>query len=113
MAGWEGAIVYFYSMELPPGVKIKENSFVAKLAAAKLKSQNMAIVFGSTIHLHGVNRQQFLQNVSWVSHELKHVEQYKRHGYLPFLWKYVIESVKKGYHNNRFEVEAREAEKQM
>jgi predicted nucleic acid binding AN1-type Zn finger protein len=97
-------------MELPPGIKIKENSFVAKLAARKLKSQNMAIVFGSTIHLHGVSRQQFLQTAHWVRHELKHVEQYQQHGYLPFLCKYLVEWVKKGYENNRFEVEAREAE---
>jgi hypothetical protein len=98
-------------MELPPGIKIKENSLYAKMAAYKLSTKMVAIVFANTIHLYGVSKQLFLKNESWVKHELKHVEQYSRLGFANFLWQYLIESIKHGYTNNRFEVEAREAEK--
>lgn len=91
-------------------VRIKENSWVAKMAAAKLKSDKVAIVFGHTIHLHNTTRQEFLMNTEWVCHELQHVNQYRRHGFAGFLGKYLLESLKKGYHHNRFEKEARENE---
>lgn len=97
-------------MQLPDGVYIKENSWVAKLAAGKMRSENVAIVFGNTIHLHGVSRTYFLSRDNWVKHELKHVEQYKRYGYWTFLFKYLAEWVRKGYYNNKFEAEARAAE---
>jgi len=97
-------------MKLPAGVHIKENSFRAKLAAKKLKSSNVAIVFGRTIYLYGVSRKDFLSNHSWLKHELQHVAQYRQHGFVLFLIKYLWEWIKNGYHNNRFEVEAREAE---
>ena len=67
----------------------------------------MAIVFGKTIYLHGVTRNQFLQQTPWVRHEVAHVLQYKRHGFLPFLFLYIVSWIKNGYYNNRFEVEAR------
>ena len=91
-------------------IKIKEDSLVARLAAKKLNSRNVAIVFGKTIHLYGVSRQSFLNNDAWVKHELKHVAQYQQHGFVPFLMKYILEWMRHGYHNNRFEIEAREAE---
>jgi Domain of unknown function (DUF4157) len=91
-------------------VKIKENSWLAKMAAAKMKAGKIAIVFGNTIHLHNTTAPEFLQDKEWVNHEIKHVEQYKQHGFAGFICKYLIEWVKKGYHNNRFEVEARESE---
>jgi hypothetical protein len=91
-------------------VKIKENSWVAKIAAVKMKAGKIAIVFGNTIHLHNTTAQEFLQDKKWINHELKHIEQYKQHGIAGFIGKYLIEWVKKGYYNNRFEVEARESE---
>ena len=97
-------------MRLPAGVHIKEKSWVAKLAARKLNSRNVAIVFGNTIHLHGVSSAYFLSRDNWVKHELKHVEQYRRYGYWKFLFAYLAEWLRKGYYNNRFEVEARSAE---
>ena len=100
-------------MQLPAGIYIKENSLVARLAARKLKSVNVAIVFGNTIHLHGVKRNVFLENESWVKHELKHVEQYHRYGYWNFLFQYLVEWMKRGYYNNKFEIEARLAEKNV
>ena len=89
-------------------VRIKENSWVAKMAAAKMKADKVAIVFGSTIHLHNTSRQEFLNDTDWVCHELKHVEQYKQNGFAGFLTKYVFDWMKNGYYNNKFEVEARE-----
>ncbi|HMU45579.1 MAG TPA: DUF4157 domain-containing protein [Chitinophagaceae bacterium] len=92
-------------------IRIKENSFIARLAAAKLGSKKVAIVFGTTIHLHNTRREDFLEDKLWVCHELKHVEQYQKHGYLIFPIKYFIEWVRRGYYKNKFEVEARENEK--
>ena len=91
-------------------VYIKENSWLAKLAAAKLKTDQVAIVFGNTIHLHNTSRSEFLKNKEWLCHELKHIEQYHQYGKAGFLVKYVIEWLKRGYYNNRFEKEARENE---
>ncbi|CAN5422634.1 hypothetical protein BH10BAC3_BH10BAC3_18700 [soil metagenome] len=95
---------------LPANIKIKEDSVVAKLAAKKLKSDNVAIVFGTTIHLYGVTSHSFLLNDEWVKHELKHVAQFQQHGFVFFLAKYIWEWMRHGYYNNRFEIEAREAE---
>lgn len=91
-------------------VRIKENSWIAKVAARKLKTDKVAIVIGNTIHLYNTEKNEFLTDKKWVAHELKHVEQYKQHGRVGFIFKYLLESVKKGYYNNRFEVEARENE---
>jgi len=89
---------------------IKENSWLAKIAAIKLGSQSAAMVLGKTIHLCNTTRADFLQNERWVKHELCHINQFKEHGYVGFIVKYAWESIKKGYVNNRFEVEARRAE---
>ncbi len=91
-------------------VRIKENSFFACLAARHLGYSHVAIVIGRTIHLHNVTREGFFERPSWVVHELKHVEQYREHGFFGFLWKYLADYFKNGYWNNRFEVEARAAE---
>jgi len=96
----------------PPGMafQIKERSFIARLAAWKLQSDKVAIVVGKTIHLHNTARLEFLQNRRWVLHELKHVEQFKQHGFLSFIFLYLLESIRKGYVNNKYEIEARAAE---
>ncbi|MEO6251675.1 MAG: DUF4157 domain-containing protein [Ferruginibacter sp.] len=89
---------------------IKENSWLAKLAAKKLGSTAVAMVLGKTIHLHNTTKPEFLQDEKWVKHELCHIQQFKKHGYFGFIIKYLWESLRKGYYNNRFEVEARKAE---
>jgi hypothetical protein len=91
-------------------LKIKENSWIAKLAAKKLQSKNVAIVIGSTIHLYNVTKQQFLQNEKWVKHEVCHLQQFKKHGRFIFILKYLWESINHGYYNNKYETEARKAE---
>lgn len=91
--------------------RIKENSFLARIAARQMKSQGIAMVIGKTIHLHGVSRKDFLQDISWVRHEACHVMQYKELGLLRFLWHYLWECKRVGYYANRFEVAARAAER--
>mgnify|MGYP003390300833 FL=1 len=93
-----------------PDIIIKENSWLAKIAAIKLGSKSVAMVLGKTIHLHNTTKANFLQDERWVKHELCHIKQFKDHGYVGFIIKYLWESIKKGYYNNRFEVEARKAE---
>ncbi len=91
-------------------VKIKERSFLAKLAARKLKWNSAAIVFGNTIHLWNLEKHEILQNRRLLLHELEHVRQYNKYGIVGFTMLYLLESVRSGYYKNRFEAEAREAE---
>lgn len=93
-------------------VRIKEQSLFARLAARKLKSHTAAIVFGRTIHLWNISEKTFLDDRRLLAHELQHVRQYKRYGFLPFIFLYLLESLRKGYHNNKFEIEARQAERE-
>ena len=94
-------------------IKINENSTVARLAALKMRSAKVAIVFGSTIHLHNTSREEFLNCPDWVCHEIKHVQQYQQHGFVGFLTKYLWEWMKNGYYNNKFEIEARQSEEDL
>lgn len=89
---------------------IKENSWIAMLAAKKLQSENVAIVIGKTIYLHHVSKHDFLQDKKWVRHEMCHIAQFKKYGFLNFIFKYLAESRRNGYHNNKYEIEARNAE---
>ena len=93
-----------------PDVRIKENSWIARVAAWKLGADHVAIVIGKTIHLHNVSATVFKANRRWVNHELEHIRQFRRHGFMRFIFLYIVESVKNGYYNNKFEIEARKAE---
>ncbi len=90
--------------------KIKERSWIARLAAIKLKAGSVAIVIGKTIHLHNASAMELMQNKRWLCHELKHVEQFRQHGFVPFIVKYLWESTLHGYRANKYEQEARDAE---
>ena len=92
---------------------IRERSIIARLAAWKLGASSVAIVIGRTIHLHNSSSQNFLANKRWVRHELTHIEQFRHYGSLKFICLYLAESLKNGYYNNRFEVEARNAESNL
>jgi len=89
---------------------IKENSLLARIAAKKLGAEAVAMVLGKTIHLHNSSKEEFLQNKQWLKHELCHVRQFKQYGFTGFIVRYLIESIRHGYDNNKFEIEAREAE---
>ena len=82
----------------------------ARIAARQLKCRTVAAVLGNTIHLWNIDREDFLQRTSWVIHEVEHVRQFQRYGILRFSMLYLFEYARKGYYNNRFEVEARIAE---
>ncbi len=90
--------------------KIVENSFLARIARFFFGSRRIAMVLGSTIYLSGVDRQRFLSDRKWLIHELVHIEQYRRNGFLKFLLLYLLESIRHGYYQNKFEIEARQAE---
>ncbi len=90
--------------------KIKENSWLAAIAARKLKCGKVAMVLGKTIHLHNTPAKDFLQDTCWLKHELCHVEQFRRHGIFMFLIKYLYQSIRHGYYNNKYEIAARAAE---
>ena len=89
---------------------IKENSWIAKIAAKKLNANSVAMVLGKTIHLYGSSKDNFLADARWVKHEMCHIKQFEQHGFFLFVLKYLWESLRVGYYNNKFEVEAREAE---
>jgi hypothetical protein len=91
-------------------IKIKENSWLAALAAKKMGTCRVALVIGKTIHLHNTTLPDFIENKRWLAHELKHIDQYAQYGTIRFLWLYLKESMLKGYHQNKYEVEARGAE---
>ena len=92
--------------------KVVENSLLARIARFFFGSKRIAMVLGNTIYLSGVEKQLFMSNKKWLIHEMVHIEQYRKNGFLKFLFLYVLESIKKGYYNNRFEIEARAAEEQ-
>jgi hypothetical protein len=92
-------------------IRIKENSWLAKLSAKKLGSKKVAVVFGKTIHLFNTSREEFLKNEKWVCHELAHVQQFEKYGYFKFLILYLAESIRKGYRQNRYELEAKSKER--
>jgi hypothetical protein len=97
-------------MKVPPQVHIVENAWLAKLAAKKMRSRQVALVLGKKIYLWGTSKQQFLANEKWVRHEMAHIAQYQQYGTIPFLCMYGWEWIRHGYFHNRFEVAARAAE---
>lgn len=90
---------------------IKENSLIARIAAWKLGAARVAIVIGKTVHLHNTKKASFLADDRWVKHEKCHIAQFQKYGFFSFIMLYLAESIRNGYHNNKYEVEAREAEK--
>ena len=91
-------------MEVAP---ILENSPFARIARLVLKSRSVAMVLGGRIHLSGATRAEFLRDPRWVAHEMCHIRQYQELGTAGFLWRYLVESARVGYYQNKYEVEAR------
>jgi hypothetical protein len=85
---------------------IRENSRLAWLAARQLRVQRVAVVWRRSIHLYNTSRGDFLNNRPWVLHELCHVAQFQRYGWLRFTLLYLWETLCRGYHGNRYEQEA-------
>lgn len=91
-------------------IEIRENSWIAKIAAKKLRVATVAIVINKTIYLHNISRKHFLQNKKWVKHELCHVRQFQQYGFISFIFMYLWQSLLNGYRGNKFEIAARQAE---
>ncbi len=91
-------------------VFIKEKSWLARMAARKLHSQQVALVINNTVYLWGASRKEFLQSPLWLRHEVAHVHQYKKQGFVLFVFLYIHQTFINGYYNNRFEAEARREE---
>lgn len=94
-------------------VKIKENSLIAKIAALNFKGKATAITVGKTIHLYKISKNDFLKDKRWLRHELQHILQFQQYGFIQFISLYAFELLKKGYHDNKWEVEARDSEKDL
>lgn len=91
-------------------VTIQQNAWQARIAARVLKTNRVAVVLGSTIYLWGVTEDDFMRNRQWLAHELTHVQQFAKYGKWRFAIMYLWESILHGYHNNKFEKEARQNE---
>lgn len=95
--------------DVPP-CQILENAWIARIAAWKLHSDQMAVTLGNRIYLWHTDRETFLGQPAWVRHELCHVRQFQRYGWVRFLGLYLWENLRHGYRGNAFEQEARAAE---
>lgn len=62
----------------------------------------VAITFGQ----HVFTNRTYLRDMT-IWHEECHTKQYKKYGFFGFLVRYLWDSLKHGYWNNKFEVEAR------
>ena len=82
-------------------MQIKYNSWLAKL----LPKRFVAITIWRTIHIRG-----FTASPALLSHEKQHVIQWEENGFFKFAVLYLWYSIRYGYYNNPFEVEARKAE---
>lgn len=90
-------------------VKLKTDTLVSKVAFRLIRShKNKAIAsaINKTIHLHAITAEAFVERKAFMRHELQHIIQY--HTIRFFVLKYIWETLKKGYFNNKYEVEARE-----
>lgn len=92
-------------------IRFRPKSNVARIAAWVMRSSSCALVLGRTIHLYGADISELTANRAWMNHELVHVAQYQRYGFVPFIFRYVWYSIRFGYNQNPFEIEARAAEK--
>lgn len=92
-------------------IRFRPKSNVARIAAWVMRSSSCALVLGRTIHLYGADISELIANKAWIKHELAHVAQYRRYGFLPFIFRYVWYSIRFGYGLNPLEIEARAAEK--
>lgn len=54
-------------------------------------------------------RKDKLTDQKLLAHELCHIHQMNRHGKIKFMFMYLWEQIRKGYRNNKYEIEARNA----
>ena len=92
--------------EAPGGVTFREGRLVPAMGGVlgKMKGPAAAVTLGHTIVVHPDVR----LTRRLLVHELAHVRQWEEDRLFPV--RYALESLRRGYRNNRYEVEAREAE---
>jgi len=83
------------------------NSKVAKLLAKIMKKQGMALVIGQTVY-YSMSEAEVGPRLR--RHENRHKQQYKENGFFKFIFLYIFYTIKYGYRNNPFEVDARNHE---
>ena len=91
-------------------VKIRQHSVIARLACLLIKQKDVALTFHKTIYLSHSSPSRFLKDPQWVAHELAHVRQFMQYGPVRFTFKYLFESLRGGYFNNKWERQARAQE---
>jgi hypothetical protein len=91
-------------------IRIKEGKIIARIAAAILRTNKIAVVIGKTIYVYGIAIPDFVTDRKWLLHELKHIQQYHTQGITAFVLRYTYYTIKYGYYNNPYEKEARNAE---
>jgi len=84
------------------------DSVIGKIFGFFNGSKRYAVTFGQTT-FYSVPKEEVEMSPSWIVHENKHKEQYKRDGFFNFLFKYIYYQFKYGYKDNPYEVEARKA----
>ena len=93
--------------QVPGGVVFREGRLVPAVGGVlgKMKGPAAAVTLGRTIVVHPDVR----LSRRLLAHELTHVRQWEEDRLFPL--RYALESLRRGYWNNRYELEAREAER--
>jgi hypothetical protein len=88
-------------------VKVKEGGFITTFL--KLFKYRGITLFRSIYYVKGSVKEDEMP--TFLAHELTHTLQYRREGVITFIIKYIVEVIKKGYKNSKYEEEAKYYEK--
>ena len=94
---------------LPPGVRVRRNRLVPVIGGimGRMRGPAAAVTLGRTILVHPAVE----IDAGLMVHELVHVEQWRADRL--FALRYTLESMRRGYRGNRYEVEAYERERRF
>jgi hypothetical protein len=97
------------AVPLPPGVTVRRNRWIPAIGGvtANMKGSAAAVTLGGTIVVHPRVR----IDAGLLVHELVHVRQWREDRL--FAVRYAAEWVRRGYWQNRYEVEAYERERRF
>ena len=87
----------------------KYNSTISKILAKILKYRLFAITTSKNCTRYSCSKEEVDEIIWWRKHENVHKQQFSKFGWFNFVFQYFLESIKYGYINNKFEVEARKA----
>ena len=73
------------------------------------RSKTWAITLGQTT-FYSASKEFVSEDLKWQRHENKHKEQWEKEGLFFFPLKYLFYSIRYGYKNNPYEIEARSCE---